>query len=533
MFKALLGKQMAELLNFFIGKSKNGKPRSAGQKFGMVLLLIFVFASMFFLFFSMALGVCVTLVEAELDWVYFALMGGIGLMLGVVGSVFSAYNGIFVAKDNELLLSMPIKSHMIVFVRMLSLYIISFVFDALVLIPVGVVYFIFGNPTLSMILLYPLTVILHPAISLTISCLLGWLIALIVPHVKNKNLITMIVSVVFMGAYFIVCFNASNYMEAFIANVDKIADAIASVYPLYIVGRAMMGEILPFLGFAAFCLAVFGLVYYVISKTFMKLSIINRGSAKIKYEAREMSVASLDKALFKKEMSRFFSSATYVLNCGMGVIMLVLLVVFAVFKSGDLRTMVDMLASELPEMKHMVSVCIGMLITFIMSTVIISAPSVSLEGKSLWIAQSLPVRGYKVLKSKLMVHIAIALPAAVLGALMLSIIVQVSVLDTVVLMLYTASHSIICAFVGLIMNLLLPRFDWTNETVAVKQSGSVGFTMLIMFGIEIIHCIAMFVLSVVLPGWIPLLAFAIVDFIAIAVMWNYLKNGGERRFEKL
>ncbi len=49
-------------------------------------------------------------------WLYYALMGLLALAFGVFGSVFSTYAGLYQAKDNELLLSMPIPPRRILLV---------------------------------------------------------------------------------------------------------------------------------------------------------------------------------------------------------------------------------------------------------------------------------------------------------------------------------------------------------------------------------------------------------------------------------
>ena len=43
-----------------------------------------------------------------MGWLYFAIMGLMAILLGAFGSVFNTYSGLYLAKDNDLLLSMPI-----------------------------------------------------------------------------------------------------------------------------------------------------------------------------------------------------------------------------------------------------------------------------------------------------------------------------------------------------------------------------------------------------------------------------------------
>lgn len=60
-----------------------------------------------------------------MDWLYFALMGLLAILLGSFGSVFNTYSGLYLAKDNDLLLSMPIPVNAIMGARLLSVYLLG------------------------------------------------------------------------------------------------------------------------------------------------------------------------------------------------------------------------------------------------------------------------------------------------------------------------------------------------------------------------------------------------------------------------
>lgn len=70
-----------------------------------VLLMVGVIGGMFTLF---SIGLCAPLHEAGLDWLYFTLFALVGVLMGVFGSVFNTFSGLYQAKDNDLLLSLPI-----------------------------------------------------------------------------------------------------------------------------------------------------------------------------------------------------------------------------------------------------------------------------------------------------------------------------------------------------------------------------------------------------------------------------------------
>ena len=57
----------------------------------------------------MAEMLCVPFVDAGFSWLYFAVMGLMAIAVGIIGSVFSTYSTLYLAKDNDMLLAMPIK----------------------------------------------------------------------------------------------------------------------------------------------------------------------------------------------------------------------------------------------------------------------------------------------------------------------------------------------------------------------------------------------------------------------------------------
>lgn len=105
MFWALVKKQLAEIWSKN-RKTKNGKkPRSSGVTIALFSVLFFFLAVMFFF---MSMGLFFALGEVGLESLYFCLVSVLAVALGVFGSVFNTYSSLYLARDNESLLAMPI-----------------------------------------------------------------------------------------------------------------------------------------------------------------------------------------------------------------------------------------------------------------------------------------------------------------------------------------------------------------------------------------------------------------------------------------
>ena len=107
-----------------------------------------------------------------------------------------------------------------------------------------------------------------------------------------------------------------------------------------------------------------------------------------------------------------------------------------------------------------------------------AAPSVSLEGKSLWLAQSLPVTAWQVLRAKLRMHLLLtAVPGAVLGVCLVAVCDFPAAQMAAVLAL-AAVFLVFSALLNLFLGLKMPNLHWTSEITPIKQSGAVAIALL-------------------------------------------------------
>ena len=135
MVKVLVKKQIMELGTFFYQSAKKGKRRSKGSLIMYALLMVYVVVAIGWMFYLMADMLCEPLVNAGLGWLFFAIVGLMAIVAGVFGSIFTAYSGLYRAKDNELLLSMPVKPSALLLARMTSIFVMSFDFTLVVMVP--------------------------------------------------------------------------------------------------------------------------------------------------------------------------------------------------------------------------------------------------------------------------------------------------------------------------------------------------------------------------------------------------------------
>lgn len=530
MFKALVKTRIQMMLAAMFRSGKKGKQRSKAGIAGYGLLMLYVAVVFFFLFYMMASQLCSPLLEAGLGWLYFALTGIMATALGVVGSVFTAQTQLFEARDNELLLAMPIPPSHILGSRMLALYGQNFLLEAVVLLPALLVYLREASPSPLSIILFVLLLFLLPLLALTLSCVLGWLVALISSRMRNKSLITMLLSLGFLAAYFYLYSRMNDYLQLLILNSEAVGETVRQVlFPLYQMGLAAQGNPVAFAWFVLCTLIPFGAVYWVLSRSFLRIVTAKRGAAKIRYEEKPLRVSSPNRALLQKELRHFWASPAYMLNGALGSVFLLIGTVLAAVKGGWLVRYLGQIPGFEAWLPLVGCTCVCM----VAAMNVITAPSVSLEGKNLWMLQSLPLTGWQVLRSKLRLHLLVTAIPSFLCAAALDLLLRPEPLMFVMMLAAPLVFSLLCGVLGLVINLLMPRLDWVNETSAVKQSGSVILAMFADWGVVLVFAALFLILRRAVGVGLFVLICTVLMAVVCWCLLHWLKGRGSEIFETL
>ena len=532
MLKTLLKVQFAALKASLLRSRRKQAKGGMGRTIGFAVLFLYVIICFFIMFGSMFSSICMPLHELGLGWLYFAIAGLMAFMLTFIGNVFATQTQLFDAKDNELLLSMPIAPKFILGSRMLLLLALDLGYVLLVMGPAGVVYCMNYPVTVLSVAYFIISTLLLPLMVQAFSCLVAWVISLISSKMRNKNIITMVVSLLFLAVYFYLYSKMGDIISGLIANGTAIAVAFKKyAFPAYYFGVGIAEHNLTYLLLYTVCtLAVFELVYSILSRSFRQITTAKKGTARIKYKERSMHVSSPAAALLRKDFRHFIGNPMYVLNAWMGEILLVVACVAMLVKKDILTEFLPILNGE----GEIMGLILCVILCGLSCTNLITAPSISLEGKNLWIAQSIPVPAGVVLRAKVKLQMLLCIPITALSALLMGIVLKLELLTLVLAVLVPAAFNLFTALLGVVVNLHFPKFDYINETVVIKQSMS---TMICMFGSMAVVLVLALLYALLLSASVAptlFLAVCLVLLVIVCVlMWRYLGHGGSARFAAL
>ena len=249
------------------------------------------------------------------------------------------------------------------------------------------------------------------------------------------------------------------------------------------------------------------------------------------YKETTIRQRSVDTALLSRELKRFTASPSYMLNCGLGTFLMPVCAIAVLWKGKNLFAMLDAMFAETA---GGVPVLLCVILCGLASLNFMAAPSISLEGKSLWLMQSLPVNPQKVFRAKIRMQLLLTALPLLLCIVCAAIVCPMHPMYLLGIVLFAASYTLLSALSGLMLGVKMPTLTWTNELMPIKQSAPVVITLFGGMG----YTVLLFAGFLLLPGWMLGFAGYMACFIGVNVVlcicnYLWLRKTGMARFAEL
>lgn len=457
--------------SYFVDR-KTGKMRTKGKTVFLFIMFAVLLIFLSSAFFGMA-TLLLDLVKGpyEFHWLYFAVMGILAVVLGVFGSVFNTYASLYLSKDNELLLSLPIPPSKILSSRIVIVYGLSLLYSGLVWLPASIMYYIFGGPGVLAIIFTVLLLFIISLFVTVLTCILGFFVAALAVRLKNNAIITVFITLAAIGGYYFVWFRMTDTLKGIVLNSALAGSKIkkwGNVF--YLLGKASAGDIKSMVIFTALTVLLFAACIFVLSKTFLGISTLKGGKKKSSVPAKTAKKQKkTSSTLLTRELKRFLSSPTYMLNCALGTLIGPVCAIAVIIKRKALLDIIKVLGSSFDVYDYLpvLLAAVGLLI---LSMNTLSTPSISLEGRQLWIIRSMPVNTADILKAKRNFHIMMTLPTTIISVIVIGFALNLYKEEILIIALILFLATFFEADIGLILGLHRSEFDWANETKPIKQS---------------------------------------------------------------
>lgn len=532
MLKILLRKQLYEINRSFFYDQKNNKSRS---KKAVVLLIalyaILMLAILGGMFSMLAAVTCEPMLQANAGWLYFIFFALFGICFGVFGSVFNTYAGLYRSKDNDLLLSMPIPINAIIISRLLSVYLMGLMFSGIITVPAVIVYLIFAPFSFSALLGGIFLILTVSVIVFVLSCLLGWLVAIIGGKLKNKSLAVVLTSLSAIALYYFFYFKLTDIINTLIENVGAIAKSVkGQAYALYLFGTMGEGSLIAVIIYVAAAAVLLAATYFILSRSFLKIATSSDNTPKYTHKASATKCRSVDSALLSKEAKRLLSSPNYILNCCMGSLLLIIVGAALIIKAATVSELCRLLPNGSEGSLYIIAAALLCMLSVMNDT---ATPSVSLEGKTLWQLQALPIEPWSILRAKLKLQLILTVPPMLFCELCVAAVLKPSLGFAAFIMIFPLLYAVFSAALDLSLGLLMPKLSWTNEIAPIKQSLSVALALFGGWIFSAIIAALYFLLGKYLGVTGYMVLISVLTVVVSMLLLHWLKTKGAKLFSEL
>lgn len=395
-------------------------------------------------------------------------------------SFFKAGSIIYQKSMYDMLAALPITKTSIVVSRFLTMYFTNLLMSFAVMLP-GLIWCgaVQKNGPLFYMAGLAGTLFL-PLLPITLAAVFGAGITAISARMKNKSLVSATLSVVIVLGILALTYGPSGNTqldpEILLQNLmETTSEQIHKLYPPAAwFGTAVSGEsAIPFLLQTGASVLLFALLVCAVQSRFQAIcSALNAAPVKNAFSLQHMKATSPVKALFRREIKRYFASSIYITNTIIGPVLMVATAVALLF-AGPER--LDSLIGFPGITKSLLPLLLSITAALMPTT----ACCVSMEGKHWWLVKTLPIKNKALFDSKILVNLSIACIPYCIAVICSIAAIRPALIQTVWLVLTPAVYILFSSVIGITLNLAVPLMNWDTEVRVVKQSASTALCMLV------------------------------------------------------
>ena len=512
-------------LKYYVLPSFEGK-KSKARFVGVIALMCIAFLAPLVL-------ICMTLwfaaqtmlamgMGAEMLAAVFTMAQIMVLML----SAFTYINSMFFAKDNEIVLNMPLKGVEIFSAKLIATYLNELVISALVTIPVAVITAAAGIQAgygsmfgAGYWILIPFAIALLPVMPLLLLSVVSFPIALLVQKASKYPVLSAVLQAVLLMAFISLCY-LLGYSGGYAMSSDETQVDTGmfqslggiSFYTRFLakamLGSSAAGNFFAFLGITVAMAAVAIGLSVLLYRRAIAMSVEGGANTKRKVKTDEHVNKGTFRALVAAQVKTLSRTPDILVNLILTMAMPALIAVIMgfVMPSGA------EIAAEDPDaaMPYFGYFAVGMVVWITMFTSPLSnigaSFAFSLDKDNIAVLKSLPVTGREVFKSKLIVSDAVSLISVVAVTVVLAFTADIPFWGYVLFPLLVGVYLISCNAFTMSRDVADPHFNWMNVKELTKASNST--TQFIMTGVGLafglVAAMPMFVVAFAganLPGW--------------------------------
>ncbi len=534
-FISLLRAMMSQDMNLFRVKAKK-----KGSMLGDMAMPLLLVALVMFAVGSTYYPVAMELKKVELTHIILTISIFLPSILLVFEGMYKTQSILFSSKDTELLFSLPISKKMIILARIIKLYVFQLAYNTLFTLPGFAIYAFYERPSAYFYIISALFLLLMPIIPTIVACFIGYFTKKISVNFKFKKQAELLLTFALVTGIMLASFNMQGIIQNFLNDAERIDSNMTMMYsPIYFYKELIKEfNLLNFLILIGMNILVVALFIFATKNSYFKIA--SKDAEKISNPSNSTNLSTISfkknsklKALVIKEFKKYFSSTIYVFNTMFGLILMLIFTISICTRFTDIVQYIteDISAENLEIVQSNMHGFYMAGLSALSLMVIITASSISIEGKSFYISKTLPVDVDKILLAKIIMSDLLTIPVMLICDLIVLFFFKVKLEIFLLIILLSFIMPSISAVYGLLINLRFPKMDASSDAEVVKQSKSTMVATL--GGIVIAGAVAAITVA---TSMISTWAIAIEVFVLALILWGLwlrLKNVGKKRYRAI
>lgn len=457
------------------------------------------------------------------------------LFFGVQSSI----SILFFAKDNELLMALPVTGLDIFLSKFLTIYLLHLGLALLMQLPILLVMGIaVGIKSFGYYILGLLGSVLTPFIPLFILTIIAVPLGYVISYFKRNNLVgTILVLLLFGGVfagYYYLIFAFQKGAQSGVLDMNAMQEAMKImsyiIYPNTFIATSMLTTgLTAFKNFAIFFAIIVGLATIsVLLSAFLYKSSARRGfesGSKKVLKEKDNEVKSITSSLLTRDIKSCLGSTASAINYLIGLVLCpIIMVMLSLIYSGDTA-----MTGDAP----LNSVAVSLAFIFGCGMNYFSIVAFSREGRQMDVLKMLPVSSKKVVNQKILLSVCytIAIDIVLLASMFIAKINYVTILMLFICVLIAGSST---GIFGIYFDLKSPNFVWNTHKELFKNNSKSLTSMALALPLMIFAIAGNICFEVVFAeafsdvairsfmGMLPAFILSIV-YASLAVLWVYPK----------
>jgi ABC-2 type transport system permease protein len=476
--------------------------------------------------------------EVHVEWMILTLFVFSTSILSIIQGIYKSGSLLFNCKDDDLLLSLPIKRTTVIFIRIFKFYVYELLYNSLFLVPAIIAYGMRTSFTTTYVVTSIVMTLLLPIIPILLSCLIGAFTSGLSSKSKAKNVIQTLLSFGLVLGMLYLYMNIDKFANYILENATSVQDIIGKIYyPAGVYYKLLFDfNILDLLLFIVINIVLLIIVIFIINTIYFKINTNLKSVSTSKHKTGKVvsKKRSVLESLIIKEYKKFINTPVFIVNAFFGVVLFLILAIALGFKFDAIMQMIlSMQQESIDKLKNIVPLVMYGFLTFCTFTSSLTGCMISLEGKSFNILKTIPVKTSTIIKSKVYAAISLMIPFIIAGYIFAFIRFKFTILEIVMSLGLAIILPLVSQLFGIIINIYYPKLDSDNDTEIVKQSVSSLISVMIGMLLTVLSVVAIYKLIDLISINLIILLFTLSYSLIALLLYLYAKNISSKEFDKL